>query len=146
MAEEKVVPTGPQGAVRVTNDDSRTVRTSGQNPDPRDNTPTAEQIRDRQRRLDEKSAAKNSDGLERTEDGTVKYGGGGTRVVLQRDYWPDNQPENKINPQDIDPATGRPRVPLVHREHRIRAGETAEIPSGEATDLIEAGVAKRVKG
>jgi hypothetical protein len=42
MAEQKDVPTGPKGGVRVTDDDSRTVR-STQNVDPRDNTPTADQ-------------------------------------------------------------------------------------------------------
>jgi hypothetical protein len=82
MAEEKTVPTGPKGAVRVTDDDQRTVRTSGQNPDPR------------------------------------------------------------FNPEDIDPATGRPRPLLVHREHVIRAGEIASVPSEEAEKLIDSGAAK----
>jgi hypothetical protein len=141
MAEEKVVPTGPKGAVKVSDDDSRTVRASGQNVDPRDNTPTAEQI-DAQRA---RAAQKNQDGLERTKEGVVKYGGGGVKVQAIRDYWPEHQPENKFNPEDIDPTTGRPRPLLVHREHRIKAGEVAEIPSGEVDDLLEMGVVKRVK-
>jgi hypothetical protein len=144
MADQKVVPTGPQGAVRVSDDDKTPVRASGQNPDPRDNTPTAEQLQDRQNRLAQKNQDPNAP--QRDSDGTLKYGGGGAKLRFERDYWPEHQPENKIDPQDIDPATGRPRVPLVHREHRIRAGEVASIPSGEADELLELGVAKRVKG
>jgi hypothetical protein len=132
MAEEKTVPTGPKGAVRVTDDDQRTVRTSGQNPDPRDNTPTAEQ-----------EDARRRGGAQGAND--KSYGGGGQKLKFERDYWPAQQPENKFDPNDIDPATGRPRPLLVHREHVIKAGEIASVPGEEADKLIEAGVARQYK-
>jgi hypothetical protein len=135
MAEEKTVPTGPKGAVRVTDDDQRTVRTSGQNPDPRDNTPTADQ-HEAQRRANDPQVDK---------QGHKSYGGGGQKLKFERDYWPAQQPENKFNPDDIDPSTGRPRPLLVHREHVIKAGEIASVPGEEADKLIEAGVARQHK-
>jgi hypothetical protein len=135
MVDEKVVPTGPKGAVRVTDDDQRTVRTSGQNPDPRDNTPTAEQQDEARRR----GGAKDEPQVDK--QGHRLYGGGGQKLKFERDYWPAQQPEIKFDPNDIDPGTGRPRIP-VHREHVIRAGEIASIPSEEADKLIEAGAAR----
>jgi hypothetical protein len=138
MAEEKIVPTGPKGAVRVTDDDQRTVRTSGQNPDPRDNTPTAEQQDEARRR----GSRRGADEPEVDKQGHKSYGGGGQKLKFERDYWPAQQPENKFNPEDIDPSTGRPRPLLVHREHVIRAGEIASVPSEEAERLIDSGAAK----
>jgi hypothetical protein len=139
MAEEKVVPTGPKGAVRTTDDDSRTVRTSGQNPDPRDNTPTAEQQDARRRETREANEP------ETDKQGHKLYGGGGVKLKFERDYWPSQQPENKFDPNDLDPATGRPRPLLVHREHVIKAGEVASIPAEEADKLRDAGAAKSYK-
>jgi hypothetical protein len=139
MADEKVVPTGPKGAVRVTDDDQRTVRTSGQNPDPRNNTPTAEQ-QDEARR-----SGNQGSGVVVDKQGHKLYGGGGQKLKFERDYWPAQQPENKFDPNDIDPATGRPRPLLVHREHVIRAGEIASVPGEEADKLIEAGAARQHK-
>jgi hypothetical protein len=138
MADEKVVPTGPKGAVRVTDDDSRTVRTSGQNPDPRDNTPTAEQQDERRRQ----TQCKNEPQVDK--QGHKSYGGGGTKLKFERDYWPAQQPEVKFDPNDLDPGTGRPRIP-VHREHVIKAGEVASIPSEEADKLRDLGAAKSYK-
>jgi hypothetical protein len=135
MVDEKVVPTGPKGAVRVTDDDQRTVRTSGQNPDPRDNTPTAEQQDEARRR----GGAKDEPQVDK--QGHRLYGGGGQKLKFERDYWPAQQPEIKFDPNDIDPGTGRPRIP-VHREHVIRAGEIASVPSEEADKLVEAGAAR----
>jgi hypothetical protein len=134
MAEEKTVPTGPKGAVRVTDDDFRTVR-STQNVDPRDNTPTADQ-HEAQRRANDPQVDK---------QGHKSYGGGGQKLKFERDYWPAQQPENKFNPDDIDPSTGRPRPLLLHREHVIKAGEIASVPGEEADKLIEAGVARQHK-
>src|SRR4051812_23078635 len=96
MAEQKDVPTGPKGGVRVTDDDSRTVR-STQNVDPRDNAPTADQ-HEAQRRANDPQVDK---------QGHKSYGGGGQKLKFERDYWPAQQPENKFNPDDIDPSTGR---------------------------------------
>jgi hypothetical protein len=138
MAESKDVPTGPKGAVRVTDDDSRTVRTT-QNADPRDNSPTAEQEDARRR------GARGSNEPETDKQGHRSYGGGGQKLKFERDYWPAQQPENKFDPNDIDPATGRPRPLLVHREHVIKAGEIASVPGEEADKLIEAGVARQHK-
>jgi hypothetical protein len=138
MADEKVVPTGPKGAVRVTDDDSRTVRTSGQNPDPRDNTPTAEQQDERRRQ----TQGKNEPQVDK--QGHKSYGGGGVKLKFERDYWPTQQPEVKFDPNDLDPGTGRPRIP-VHREHVIKAGEVASIPSEEADKLRDLGAAKSYK-
>jgi hypothetical protein len=140
MAEQKDVPTGPKGGVRVTDDDSRTVR-STQNVDPRDNTPTADQ-HEAQRRG---AARKGANEPEVDKQGHKSYGGGGQKLKFERDYWPAQQPENKFDPEDIDPATGRPRPLLVHREHVIKAGEVASIPGEEADKLIEAGVARQHK-
>src|SRR4051812_42572726 len=92
MAEQKDVPTGPKGGVRVTDDDTRTVR-STQNVDPRDNTPTADQ-HEAQRRANDPQIDK---------QGHKSYGGGGQKLKFERDYWPAQQPENKVNPDDIDP-------------------------------------------
>src|SRR6478609_10544652 len=131
MAEQKDVPTGPKGGVRVTDDDSRTVR-STQNVDPRDNTPTADQVEAR-RRANEPEVDK---------QGHKTFGGGGVKLKFERDYWPAQQPENKFDPNDIDPATGRPRPLLVHREHVIKAGEVASVTGEEAEKLRDAGVAK----
>jgi hypothetical protein len=139
MADEKVVPTGPKGAVRTTDDDSRTVRTSGQNPDPRDNTPTAEQQDARRRET------RGANEPETDKQGHKLYGGGGVKLKFERDYWPAQQPENKFDPNDIDPTTGRPRPLLVHREHVIKAGEVASIPAEEADKLRDAGAAKSYK-
>jgi hypothetical protein len=141
MAEEKVVPTGPKGAVRTSDDDSRPIRMSGQNPDPRDNTPTAEQQDEARRR----GGAKGENEPTVDKQGHKSYGGGGQKLKFERDYWPAQQPENKFDPNDIDPATGRPRPLLVHREHVIRAGEIASVPGEEADKLIEAGAAKQYK-
>jgi hypothetical protein len=138
MADEKVVPTGPKGAVRVTDDDQRTVRTSGQNPDPRDNTPTAEQQDERRRQ----TQGKNEPQVDK--QGHKSYGGGGVKLKFERDYWPTQQPEVKFDPNDLDPGTGRPRIP-VHREHVIKAGEVASIPSEEADKLRDLGAAKSYK-
>src|SRR6476660_9104407 len=133
MAEQKDVPTGPKGGVRVTDDDSRTVR-STQNVDPRDNTPTADQVEAR-RRANEPDVDK---------QGHKSYGGGGVKLKFERDYWPAQQPEIKFDPNDLDPGTGRPRIP-VHREHVIKAGEVASVPSEEADKLRDLGAAKSYK-
>ena len=133
MAEQKDVPTGPKGGVRVTDDDSRTVR-STQNVDPRDNTPTADQVEAR-RRANEPEVDK---------QGHKTFGGGGVKLKFERDYWPAQQPEIKFDPNDLDPATGRPRIP-VHREHVIKAGEVASVPSEEADKLRDLGAAKSYK-
>jgi hypothetical protein len=127
--------------VRVTDDDQRTVRTSGQNVDPRDNTPTAEQQDQNEARR--RSGAKDEPQVDK--QGHRSYGGGGQKLKFERDYWPAQQPENKFNPEDIDPSTGRPRPLLVHREHVIRAGEIASVPSEEAEKLIDSGAAKAHK-
>jgi hypothetical protein len=140
MAEEKVVPTGPKGAVRTSDDDSRPIRMSGQNPDPRDNTPTAEKQDEAEARR--RSGAKDEPQVDK--QGHKSYGGGGQKLKFERDYWPAQQPEIKFDPNDIDPGTGRPRIP-VHREHVIRAGEIASVPGEEADKLIEAGAAKQYK-
>lgn len=58
---------------------------------------------------------------------------GGVKVVMERDYWPKEQPQ---------PEDGA----LVARENRVRAGETATLPSDEAMDVIEAGIGKRARG
>jgi hypothetical protein len=134
MAESKDVPTGPKGAVRVTDDDSRTVRTT-QNVDPRDNTPTADQ---------QAGARRGANEPEVDKQGHRSYGGGGVKLKFERDYWPAQQPEIKFDPNDLDPGTGRPRVP-VHREHVIKAGEVASIPSEEADRVRDLGAAKSYK-
>lgn len=123
MAEEKIVPTGPQGAVRATDDGSKPVRFAGENQSARDNTPTVKADQDK----------KDSD--------VPKFGGGGQKIRMERDYWPKEQPDNQKLAQE---AKGEGRA-HVHQENRIRAGEVAEIPSDEAMDLIEDGHAKRVK-
>jgi hypothetical protein len=58
---------------------------------------------------------------------------GGVNVVIERDYWPKDQPKQE------DGALGV-------RENRVRAGETVNLPSDEAMDVIEAGIGKRAKG
>lgn len=58
---------------------------------------------------------------------------GKTKILLERDYWPKDQPK----PEDGD---------LVARENRCRAGDVVELPNDEAMDVIEAGHGKRAKG
>jgi hypothetical protein len=113
---------------------------SGQNPDPRDNTPTAEKQDEAEARR--RSGAKDEPQVDK--QGHKSYGGGGQKLKFERDYWPAQQPEIKFDPNDIDPGTGRPRIP-VHREHVIRAGEIASVPGEEADKLIEAGAASSTK-
>lgn len=68
----------------------------------------------------------------RNDRGERIFGAGGTRVEIIRDYWPKEQP-----PQDPNAR--------VQRENRVRAGETVELSSEEAMDLIEIGAAKRAR-
>ena len=96
-----------------------------QNVDPRDNTPTADQVEAR-RRANEPEVDK---------QGHKTFGGGGVKLKFERDYWPAQQPEIKFDPNDLDPATGRPRIP-VHREHVIKAGEVASVPSKRPTSFV----------
>jgi hypothetical protein len=52
------------------------------------------------------------------------------RVTMVRDYWPKSRPD------------GMP----ADEEHRVRAGETAPLPTDEAMDVVEAGIGTRFKG
>jgi hypothetical protein len=121
---DEIVPTGPRGAVRGSNEPNRgPIRTAGENPDPRDTSPTA------------------SAEPERDSDGVPKFGGGGVKVRAIRAFWPSEQPDNdRLNREARDNGT-----PPIHREHVVREGEVAEIPNDHAMDLLEKGVVERVK-
>lgn len=122
MAEERVVPTGPRGAVRATDDGSRPTVQVGEHVDPRDTSPIA---RNEPRR----------------DEDIPKFGGGGVRIKAERAFWPKEQPDME---QEHKAAREEQRPP-VHREHVVREGEVAEIPNEEAMDLMERGIVKRHK-
>lgn len=65
--------------------------------------------------------------LETAKDSKPK--GRMVEMTADRDYWP------RVKPDDMDPDA----------EYRVRAGESFSVPQSEAEDLMERGIAKRVK-